>query len=208
MEMTTATQNLATAEANLIAARAAADKERRDAAMAEVLRLRERIAVLKPVAEEASANSRVATSRRLELHFAVSDARAQIASWSSEPDALSFPSEAQLLDRKAQVERWKNRHAELLEEFAKAKENEGKLYWAAADAAQELALACWQHANYLRIVEGEPQSGLSIGDAGFLRIPGSLPDYPGVTVKPAGPRRILADGSEPQREPSIWEKLA
>src|SRR5271155_2971777 len=105
----TATQTLAAAEANLQVARNAADRARRDAAAQEVLRLRARIAVLKPALEELAVNTQVATNKRLALHYEIVGARAQIASWSSPLDPLAFPSDATLADRQQQVELWQKR---------------------------------------------------------------------------------------------------
>jgi hypothetical protein len=198
------------AEVNLLAARNAADQERRDAATKEAQRIHARICRLKPEAEEAKKNARIATNLYLDLRFKIRDAQDQINSWSAELDPLAFASDAVIANRKQQARLWQRRLAELTEQAREAKENEGILFWKAKDMAAELQVLLYQFNNYNRVAsEGEPESGLSIGSADFLAVPGSLDHlgFPSVVVRAPGMRRLQADGNEPEDRRSVWEKL-
>jgi hypothetical protein len=211
----TATQTLAEAEANLLAARNAADRARRDEAAQEVLRLRARIAVLKPALEELNVNVKIATNKRLDLHYKIADARAQIASWSAPLDPLAFPSEAKLADRQQQAELWRGRLDRAVKLYAKVSDYEGRSRRGALDMASEYRTLLYTYNNYLTIAEGgEPgypaaKSGLSNVKDNFLTVPGSLDHegFPAVVVPAPGARRILADGTDPKDERGVWERL-
>jgi chromosome segregation ATPase len=209
----TATQNLAVAEVNLLAARNAADQERRDAAMKEVLRLKARLMDLKPKLEEAGVNTQVATNRRLQLHYGIVDANAQLAQWSAPLDIETFLTKQELEKRSAQVKRWQTRHDELVAEYRKVADYEGRMRREAMELDAEYKVLSYQFRNVVTIAEGgEPgfpnlKGGLTPVDADFLTIPGSPVDYPAVTVKAPGLRELLSNGSEPPDTRTSWAKL-
>jgi hypothetical protein len=209
--MTTATTNLAAAEAALLAARDQAARERRASAGEEAGRIRARLTVLKPAYEKLNVTVRVATNRRLDLHYRILNARAQVADWSTPPADL-FASAKELGDRRRQAELWRKRLEELTASYSTAADEEGNARRAALAMAAEYGTLQYQFNNYVTIAEGgEPGfpfvgSGLSEGE-NFLSVPGSLEDYPAVTVPTPGMRRILADGTEPRDERGVWERL-
>jgi hypothetical protein len=213
--LTVAAVNVAEAEAHLLVARMQADQARRDEAMKEVLRLRARLTVLKPALEELNTNLRVATNKRLELHYRIVDARAQIANWSAEPDPLAFPSQATRADQRQQVELWQKRERDCVALAAKVADYEGRSRRRALALAGEYRTLLYTYNNYITIAEGgEPgapaaSGGLSTVQNNFLTVPGDLghEGFPAVTVPAPGRRRILADGTEPSDERSVWERL-
>jgi hypothetical protein len=214
-QLTTATQKVATAESNLIAARALANKERRDAAMREVLRIKARLTELKPKLEELAVNTKVATNRRLELHYKIVDARTQIAQWSAPLDIETFTTTRELERRAAQAKRWQARYDQHVAEFAKVAEYEGRVRREAMEMDAEYRALGYSFRNFLAIAEGgEPgapavNGGLAYVAADFLTIPGSLAEYPAVMVKPSGMREITSDGQDaPAAERTLWERLA
>ncbi|MGB8986091.1 MAG: hypothetical protein WCC37_05765 [Candidatus Sulfotelmatobacter sp.] len=205
--LTAVTVNLAEAERNLLAAQKQADREWREEARKEAEWRGKRIAELKPQLEQLAADYQIAQNQRLAAHYKVVDARAQIRYWSAEPDPMDFPSEQTLADRKQQVRLWQKREVEAIAAHGEAAKLEGVGLRAALAMKAELEALRYQYANYLRIVEGDPQSGLTIVNADFLRVPGSLPEHPAVVVPASGPRRILSNGEEPKDERSAWERL-
>lgn len=206
------TANVAEAEAQLLAAQQQADKARRKAAAQEAARIRARIIILRPVLEELAVTVRVWTNRRLDFHYKVLDARAQVADWTKPPSDL-FASDKEKADRKRQAALWLKRLEELAASYSDAAEHEGEARHQAMALDAEFKTLSYQFGNHLTIAEGgEPgfpsvNGGIGPVDENFLSIPGSLPDYPAVVVKPAGARRILEDGSEPKDTRSVWERL-
>lgn len=209
--LSTATANVAEAEAIWLAAQQQADKERRKAARDEAERIRARLVVLKPACEKMNVTTIVATNRRLDLNYKIVNARAQVADWSAPPADL-FVSARELADRKRQSDLWSTRLNELTVSFSEAAQQEGNARRAAMAMAAEYRTLQYQFNNYVTIAEGgEPgfpliKSSLSSAE-NFLNVPGSLEDYPAVAVPAPGMRRILADGTEPPDTRSAWERL-
>lgn len=207
----TATQNVSMAEAGLLAAQREADGVRRKAARDEAAKIRTRLIVLKPALEEMIVTVKVATNRRLELHYKIVSARAQAADWSTPPDDL-FASPRECADRKRQAELWSKRLGELTVGYSEAAEQEGNSRREALAMTAEYRTLICSYNNYVTIAEGgEPgfplvKSGLRAAE-NFLIVPGSLEDYPAVTVPAPGMRRILADGTEPPDLRGVWERL-
>jgi hypothetical protein len=208
------TENVMVAEAALLAARATADKERREAAMDEVLRLKARLMELKPKLEEAAYNTLTSTNMRLKLHFDIVDARAQISHWSAPLDVDTFLTKQELEKRAVQVKRWQARYDQHLAEYAKVSAYEGRTRREALEMDAEYRALGYQFRNYLAIADGgEPgnpniEGGLSEVDADFLTVPGSPEGYPAVTVRAPGMREIMADGTDaPSVKRGVWERL-
>jgi hypothetical protein len=192
--LTAVTANVAEAEANLLAAQRQADKQRRESAFNEAQKIRTRVTVLKPVLEELIVTVQVATNRRLDLHYKIVNARAQVADWSA-PPADIFAGARELADRKRQADLWSTRLNELAVSFSEATQQEGNARRAALAMAAEYRTLQYQFNNYVTIAEGgEPgfpfvKGGLDMAE-NFLSIPGSLEDYPAVVVPAPGARRI------------------
>jgi hypothetical protein len=194
--LSVATANVAEAEAMLLAAQRQADKQRRESAFNEAQKIRTRVTVLKPVLEELIVAVKVATNGRLDLHYKIVNARAQVADWSTPPADL-FVSARELADRKRQADLWSARLNELTVSFSEATQQEGNARRAALAMAAEYRTLQYQFNNYVTIAEGgEPgfpivKGGLNTAE-NFLNVPGSLEDYPAVTVPAPGMKRIQA----------------
>jgi hypothetical protein len=210
-DLATATQNVAFAEAGLLSARREADDLRRKASHDEAEKIRARLTLLKPALEELIVTVKVTTNQRLDFHYKIVNARAQVADWSAAPEDL-FTSQRELTDRKRQAGLWTKRLNELTLIYADAAQREGDSRRQALEMAAEYRALLCSYNNYVSIAEGgEPgfplfKGGLSAAD-NFLITPGSLEDYPAVTVSAPGPKRILDDGSDAKDTRSTWERL-
>jgi len=115
------TQAVAQAETALAAARAEAEKQKRDDAKREILSLSAEGAALKAELEPLAAQVTTAQNDRLRITGQLAQARNQINTYAAPLDPLTFPSEQDERERRRKLAAWQAKQRELLAQLEDAR---------------------------------------------------------------------------------------
>jgi hypothetical protein len=147
------TMSVAHAEQALVTSRAAANKQKREEAAAEVKRLSAEGSVMRLELEQIIPTVMQAERDRLALHAQLHNAMKQIAYYSAPLDLSKFPSKKNHADHAEQLVVWKKKQKELLVQHADAVRREsGRLR--GIELQSELVRLSHSIANWTAIAEG------------------------------------------------------